>query len=97
MGSRLYVGNLSFDLDEDSLRHALEDSGGTVKELGQESILASLSVLSGALPRRWVPGSMARMHHRAVSAVSARLQRGACEGRGLVRPYCPISSLSPSV
>ena len=33
MGNRLYVGNLSFDLDEDSLRHALEESGGTVKDL----------------------------------------------------------------
>ena len=33
MGNRLYVGNLSFDLNEDSLRAALEEAGGTVKDL----------------------------------------------------------------
>ena len=33
MGNRLYVGNLSFDLDEDTLRAALEEPGGTCKDL----------------------------------------------------------------
>ena len=33
MGSRLYVGNLSFDITEDSLRAALEESGGTCKDI----------------------------------------------------------------
>ena len=33
MGNRLYVGNLSFDLDEDTLRAALEEPGGTIKDL----------------------------------------------------------------
>ena len=33
MGNRLYVGNLSFDVTEDSLRAALEEAGGTVKDI----------------------------------------------------------------
>jgi RNA recognition motif-containing protein len=33
MGNRLYVGNLSFNVTEDSLRAALEGAGGTVKDL----------------------------------------------------------------
>ena len=32
MGSRLYVGNLSFQTTEDSLRAAIEESGGTCKD-----------------------------------------------------------------
>ena len=33
MGSRLYVGNLSFDITEDSLRTTLEAGGGTCKDI----------------------------------------------------------------
>ena len=33
MGSRLYVGNLSFDITEDSLRATLEEGGGTCKDV----------------------------------------------------------------
>ncbi len=33
MGNRLYVGNLSFDITEDSLRAALEGAGGTCKDI----------------------------------------------------------------
>ena len=33
MGNRLYVGNLSFDITEDSLRAALEQHGGTCKDI----------------------------------------------------------------
>ncbi len=33
MGNRLYVGNLSFDCDEDTLRAAFEETGGTIKDL----------------------------------------------------------------
>jgi len=33
MGNRLYVGNLSFDTTEDSLRAALEEAGGTCKDI----------------------------------------------------------------
>ena len=33
MGSRLYVGNLSFQTTEDSLRAALEEAGGTCKDI----------------------------------------------------------------
>jgi RNA recognition motif-containing protein len=33
MGNRLYVGNLSFDITEDSLRAALEEAGGTCKDI----------------------------------------------------------------
>ena len=33
MGSRLYVGNLSFDVTEDSLRAALQGAGGTCKDI----------------------------------------------------------------
>ncbi len=33
MGSRLYVGNLSFQTTEDSLRAALEEGGGSVKDI----------------------------------------------------------------
>ena len=32
MGSRLYVGNLSWDTTEDTLRAAFEGTGGTVKD-----------------------------------------------------------------
>ena len=32
MGSRLYVGNLSWDTTEDTLRSAFEATGGTVKD-----------------------------------------------------------------
>ena len=33
MGNRLYVGNLSFNITEDSLRTALEETGGSVKDI----------------------------------------------------------------
>jgi RNA recognition motif-containing protein len=33
MGNRLYVGNLAFSTTEDSLRAALEESGGTCKDI----------------------------------------------------------------
>ena len=33
MGNRLYVGNLSFNTNEDSLRAALEEAGGTCKDI----------------------------------------------------------------
>ena len=33
MGTRLYVGNLSFDTNEDSLRNALSQDGRGVKEV----------------------------------------------------------------
>jgi RNA recognition motif-containing protein len=33
MGNRLYVGNLSFSTTEDSLRAALEEAGGTCKDI----------------------------------------------------------------
>ncbi len=33
MGSRLYIGNLSFDTTEDSLNAALSEGGRTVKDL----------------------------------------------------------------
>jgi len=33
MGSRLYVGNLSFQTTEDTLRAALEEGGGTCKDI----------------------------------------------------------------
>jgi len=33
MGSRLYVGNLSFNITEDALRAALEEAGGTCKDI----------------------------------------------------------------
>ena len=33
MGARLYVGNLSFSTTEDSLRAALEEGGGQVKDI----------------------------------------------------------------
>ena len=33
MGNRLYVGNLSFDITEVSLRAALEGAGGTCKDI----------------------------------------------------------------
>lgn len=33
MGNRLYVGNLSFKITEDSLRAALEQGGGTCKDI----------------------------------------------------------------
>jgi len=33
MGNRLYVGNLSFDTTEDSLRAAMEEGGGTAKDV----------------------------------------------------------------
>ena len=33
MGSRLYIGNLSFDSSEDSLTAALSEGGRTVKEV----------------------------------------------------------------
>lgn len=33
MGTRLYVGNLPFSITEDSLRAALEQSGGTCKDV----------------------------------------------------------------
>jgi RNA recognition motif-containing protein len=33
MGNRLYVGNLAFTTTEDSLRSALEESGGTCKDI----------------------------------------------------------------
>ena len=33
MGSRLYVGNLSFSITEDALRAALEQNGGTCKDI----------------------------------------------------------------
>ncbi len=33
MGSRLYVGNLSFDITEDTLRAALQEGGGTCKDI----------------------------------------------------------------
>ncbi len=33
MGTRLYVGNLSFDTNEDSLRKALSEDGRGVKEV----------------------------------------------------------------
>jgi RNA recognition motif-containing protein len=33
MGTRLYVGNLNFNVTEDSLRAALEEAGGTCKDL----------------------------------------------------------------
>ncbi len=33
MGSRLYVGNLSWDTTEDSLRAALEETGGTCRDI----------------------------------------------------------------
>ncbi len=33
MGNRLYVGNLSSDITEDSLRAALEGAGGTCKDI----------------------------------------------------------------
>ncbi len=33
MGNRLYVGNLSFQTTEDSLRAALEETGGTCKDI----------------------------------------------------------------
>ncbi len=33
MGTRLYVGNLSFNTTEDTLRAALEEGGGTCKDI----------------------------------------------------------------
>ena len=33
MGNRLYVGNLAFTTTEDSLRAALEEGGGTCKDI----------------------------------------------------------------
>ena len=33
MGSRLYVGNLSFNTTEDGLRAAMEEGGGTAKDV----------------------------------------------------------------
>jgi len=33
MGNRLYIGNLSWDTNEDSLRAALEEVGGTCKDV----------------------------------------------------------------
>ena len=33
MGNRIYVGNLSFNITEDSLRAALEETGGTIKDI----------------------------------------------------------------
>ena len=33
MGNRLYVGNLSFNITEDTLRAALEQGGGTCKDV----------------------------------------------------------------
>ncbi len=33
MGSRLYIGNLSYDTTEDGLRTALTAGGGTVKDI----------------------------------------------------------------
>ena len=33
MGNRLYVGNLSFNITEDALRAALEEAGGTCKDI----------------------------------------------------------------
>jgi RNA recognition motif-containing protein len=33
MGNRLYVGNLAFTTTEDTLRSALEESGGTCKDI----------------------------------------------------------------
>ena len=33
MGNRLYIGNLSWDTNEDSLRSALEEGGGTCKDV----------------------------------------------------------------
>jgi RNA recognition motif-containing protein len=33
MGNRLYVGNLPFNVTEDSLRNALQEAGGTCKDL----------------------------------------------------------------
>ena len=33
MGNRLYIGNLSFDITEDTLRAALEEAGGTCKDI----------------------------------------------------------------
>jgi RNA recognition motif-containing protein len=33
MGNRLYVGNLPFSITEDSLRAALEETGGTCKDI----------------------------------------------------------------
>ncbi len=33
MGNRLYVGNLSFNTTEDALRAALEEAGGTCKDI----------------------------------------------------------------
>ena len=33
MGNRLYVGNLAFTTTEDSLRSALEEGGGTCKDI----------------------------------------------------------------
>ena len=33
MGNRLYVGNLSFGTTEDTLRAALEEPGGTCKDI----------------------------------------------------------------
>jgi RNA recognition motif-containing protein len=33
MGNRLYVGNLSFRTTEDTLRAALEEAGGTCKDI----------------------------------------------------------------
>ncbi len=33
MGNRLYVGNLSFNITEDTLRAAIEESGGTCKDI----------------------------------------------------------------
>ena len=33
MGNRLYVGNLSWDTTEDALRAALEETGGTCKDI----------------------------------------------------------------
>jgi len=33
MGSRLYIGNLSFNTTEDSLRAALEQGGGQVRDI----------------------------------------------------------------
>ncbi len=33
MGNRLYVGNLSWDTTEDALRAAIEETGGTCKDI----------------------------------------------------------------
>ena len=33
MGNRLYVGNLNFNVTEDSLRTALQEAGGTCKDI----------------------------------------------------------------